>query len=46
MSNVQRISDAQWERHKAEIEKLYIEDDRKCEDVMAIMEERHGFRAR
>ena len=46
MLSGKRISDAEWERRKVEIERLYIKDDLKREDVMTAMADRHGFRAR
>lgn len=46
MSSSKRIPEAEWERHKAEIEKLYVKDDLKREDVMTTMANQYGFRAR
>ncbi|KAI5861530.1 hypothetical protein GGS23DRAFT_137872 [Durotheca rogersii] len=34
-----------WETHKAEICRLYLDENRRLKDVMEIMESRHGFRA-
>ncbi|KAI1463839.1 uncharacterized protein F4812DRAFT_233933 [Daldinia caldariorum] len=34
-----------WETHKAEIGRLYLDENKRLKDVMEIMEERWGFRA-
>ena len=46
MSSGKRIPEAEWENYKAEIERLYVKDDLKREDVMTVMATRYGFRAR
>lgn len=38
------MSDAEWEAHKAEIERLYLTENKKLEEVLQFMESRHGFR--
>ncbi|KAM4059649.1 clr5 domain-containing protein [Hirsutella rhossiliensis] len=38
-------SEQEWEVHKALIEKLYIGDNRKLTETMAILESKHGFAA-
>ncbi len=34
-----------WEAHKAEIARLYLEENKRLKDVMEIMESQWGFRA-
>jgi hypothetical protein len=34
-----------WEKHRARIKQLYLEDDKPLKEVMAIMETAHFFRA-
>ena len=43
MSTGLRISDEQWESHKAEIVRMYINDDLSLEKVKATMAERYSF---
>ncbi|GAT21829.1 hypothetical protein RIB2604_01100730 [Aspergillus luchuensis] len=38
------MADAEWEAHKAEIERLYIRENKKLEKVLQFMEATHGFR--
>ncbi|PWY63640.1 ankyrin [Aspergillus eucalypticola CBS 122712] len=38
------MADAEWEAHKAEIERLYIRENKKLEEVLQFMETTHGFR--
>jgi hypothetical protein len=35
----------EWESHREEIARLYVEERRKLREVMALMDERHSFRA-
>ncbi|RYP44338.1 hypothetical protein DL768_009197 [Monosporascus sp. mg162] len=37
-------SDDEWDLHKDEIRKLFIEEDRKLSDVVILMTQQHGFR--
>ena len=39
-------SNAEWERHKDMIRRLYVEEDVPIARLMEIMEKEHGFRAR
>lgn len=38
------MADAEWEAHKAEIERLYIRENKKLEEVLQFMETTYGFR--
>ncbi|RAK85511.1 ankyrin [Aspergillus costaricaensis CBS 115574] len=38
------MADAKWEAHKAEIERLYIRENKKLEEVLQFMETTYGFR--
>ncbi|GAQ40235.1 hypothetical protein AKAW_10302 [Aspergillus niger] len=38
------MADTEWEAHKAEIERLYIRENKKLEEVLQVMETTHGFR--
>jgi hypothetical protein len=38
------MADAEWEAHKAEIERLYLIENKKLEEVLQFMETTHGFR--
>ncbi|KAI9376178.1 ankyrin [Aspergillus egyptiacus] len=38
------MADEEWEAHKAEIERLYLKEDRELKEVMQIMEGQYGFR--
>jgi hypothetical protein len=39
-----RSNHDEWNLHKEEIHKLYMEDGRKLSDVAALMKARHGFK--
>jgi hypothetical protein len=41
-----KIRKENWVTHKERIRKLYIDEDRKLEEVMEIMKDEHGFDAR
>ncbi|PYH31437.1 ankyrin [Aspergillus neoniger CBS 115656] len=38
------MADEEWEAHKAEIERLYIRENKKLEEVLQFMETTYGFR--
>jgi hypothetical protein len=40
-----RTSEADWESHRARIRQLYLEEDRPLNEVMAIMQRDHRFKA-
>lgn len=41
-----KLSDEDWKHHRETIQRLYIEENRSLWDVMNIMAERYGFKAR
>ena len=43
---VRPLSDAEWEKAKPNFTRLYIQEKRTLPEVMKLMEEHHGFRAR
>jgi hypothetical protein len=42
----QNFTDADWEQHRAEIAKLYMEQNMTLANIKTYMEEHHSFRAR
>lgn len=40
-----RISEEDWEAHRARIRELYLDEDRPLKEVMAIMKGEHDFKA-
>ncbi|KAE9362678.1 hypothetical protein N431DRAFT_433670 [Stipitochalara longipes BDJ] len=38
-----RFTAAQWNEHKAEIKRLFLDEDKSLDETMRIMEEEHGF---
>ncbi|KAL2671372.1 hypothetical protein Neosp_013957 [[Neocosmospora] mangrovei] len=44
MSRAPRIPNTQWEKHKPTIHNLYISQEKKLEDVIKLMADKHGFR--
>ena len=39
-------SEAEWNLQKIHIRQYYLEEDRALRDVVAVMQEQHGFKAR
>lgn len=39
-------TEAQWQTHREVITRLYLRERKKVKEIMEIMEERHGFRAK
>jgi hypothetical protein len=46
MSGTRKISEAEWQVYKEEIEVLYLTENKSREEVMAAMAKTHGFQAR
>lgn len=43
---IQYPSKEEWKRHKDEIVRLYVTEDRRLEDVRQLMEHEHNFKAK